>query len=153
MLQYLARSNPFAQALAVLLPSRAELFLLRYRCMKRKCMPQRIEGLEGIAVPLHPRTKAALYRLHKNHYAAYPETFITSAFLYALDRKKEFLAHDDLAKYLDRYLRNPEEKERLIHSLRQIIDQEFASRSFTSTPHQTHFPVQNNALTFSPQTS
>lgn len=150
MLQYLTCPNPFAQALAVLLPSRAELFLLRYRCMKRKCMPQRIEGLEGIAVPLHPRTKAALYRLHKNHYPSFPETFITSAFLFALDRKKEFLAHNDLAKYLDRYLRNPEEKDRLIRFLRSIIDQEFASRLFPSSTQQMYCTTQPQALTFSP---
>lgn len=117
--------SPFAQALAVLCPSRAELFLLRYRTMKRRSMPQRIEGLEGIEVPLTEKTKEILYLLKKEHYPHYPEAFITSAFLYALDRKNEFLAHDDLEKYLARYIPEEQERSRLINFLRDVIHQEF----------------------------
>lgn len=118
----LDRSLRFARAMELLVPSRWHIFHTYFRSMKRRTLPQRIRYLQAGKTLLTEPTIAKLYALRDRLHCT--EALITSAFIYVLDERGEYVARKDLETYFLRQLDFLTFAE-LMESMQRIVHEEF----------------------------
>lgn len=121
----LDRSIRFARAMDLLFPTRWQIFHSYFRSMTRRTLPQRIEYLQAGQTLLTDTTVEKLYRLRDRLHCT--EALITSAFIYILDTKGDYLARKDLEVYFLRQVDFLTFAD-LMETMQEIVALEFKER-------------------------